>query len=95
MVQIEQNHEGLPGLGPIKKNKTSSEETGIDDSQEKNSYDGELSDSSNEALNNMGRLTVGAPGFGGVVPSAEEELGITKEEIERRSDKDKAMIDMI
>ena len=43
----------------------------------------------------MGRLTVGAPGFGGVVQSAEEDLGITKEEIERRSDKDKAMIDMI
>ena len=92
MVQIEQNHEGLPGLGPIKKNKTSSDETGIDDS-EKNSYDDELSDSSDEAL--QGRLTVGAAGFGGVQNDAEMDLGITKEEIQKRSEKDQAMIAMI
>ena len=78
MVHIDQNHEGLPGLEKAKQNKSSDQETGVDESEK--SFEGSLSDESEQGLN-QGRLTVGMPGFGMNNNEEEDCLGVTKDDI--------------
>lgn len=91
-VKVDKNSRGQQpknANGRDRKRNLKREDTGEpSEDSEQNSYDGELSDDSDDALN--GRLTVGAPGFGGV-GGVEDDFFMTEQEIDELKKRDEAM----